>query len=264
MKSMPMLYHRPLAIGSGRSRPMGLPLRSLVRWHQSQPATYCWVSSHISFQKYGSFMRKNIRSAPNCTPAGVLWASCSIRRCIALGIHNRPLFSAFASSSCSFVLIVISTPSSSSLSLRLPFPPKLHVATVGHFPPNRTVVLTPINCVFGRCSGWRGAGTWVGQSPGNRPEPFVINYARLDVLNPFSGRSNFKCYPVASLLTEIRAARQGVCDLILDTRDVLDLPITFLDDCQDIHLSYSEVRLFEDPTHCRMVHMYQKLLFSSV
>ena len=98
-----------LAIGSGCRRPMGFPLRWLVRWHKSQLATYRWVSRHICFQKYRSFIRMYARSAPKCPPAGVSWASWSIRRCIVLGIHNRPLISAFPTSSFSFALAVLFT-----------------------------------------------------------------------------------------------------------------------------------------------------------
>jgi len=58
----------------------------------------------------------------------------------------------------------------------------------------------------------------------NRPEPFIINYARLDVINPFSGRSNFQCCSIAVIQT----VRQCVRHLILDTRDVLDLPVEIL------------------------------------
>jgi len=109
MKSMPILCQWPLAIGSGCRRPMGFPLRWLVRWHKSQPATYRWVSRHICFQKYRSFIRKYVRSAPQCSPVGVSWASWRIGRCIVLGIHNRPLICAFPTSSFSFALAVLFT-----------------------------------------------------------------------------------------------------------------------------------------------------------
>jgi len=64
-------------------------------------------------------MPKYIGSALKRPPAGVLWASWRIYRCIALGIHNHHLFSAFpsasisafSSSSISFALTVISTSS---------------------------------------------------------------------------------------------------------------------------------------------------------
>jgi len=109
MKSMPILCQRPLAIGSGCRRPMGFPLRWLGRWHKSQPATYRCVLCHIGFQKYRSFIRKYVWSAPKCAPAAMWWASCRIRRCIVLGIHNRPLISAFPFSSFSFALAVLFT-----------------------------------------------------------------------------------------------------------------------------------------------------------
>jgi len=114
MKSIPILCQRPLVIGSGCRRPMGLLLRWLVQWHESQPATYRCVSRHICFQKYRSFMRKYVWSAPKCPLAGVSWASWRICRCIIFGIHNRSLFSAFPSSSFTLALTVISTSSSSS------------------------------------------------------------------------------------------------------------------------------------------------------
>ena len=38
--------------------------------------------------------------------------------------------------------------------------------------------------IFCRCSGWWLAGTWVGQGMCNRPNPFVINYFCLDIMNP--------------------------------------------------------------------------------
>jgi len=109
MKSMRSLCQLLLAIGSGCRRPMGFPLWWLVQWHKSQPATYRWVSSHICFQKYWSFIRKYVQLAPKCPPAGVLWASWRIRRCIVLGIHNRPLISAFLSSSFPFALADVFT-----------------------------------------------------------------------------------------------------------------------------------------------------------
>jgi len=154
MESMPILSQWPLAIGSDCRRPMGLTLRCLVRWHQWQPATCCCVSRHICCQNYRSFVCKYVQSAPKCPPAGVLWASWRIHRCIVFGIHNCPLFSAFPSSSFSFALTVISTPSFSSSSLPLHFfPPasfpNLHIATVGHSPPNKPIVLTPIVWILG-------------------------------------------------------------------------------------------------------------------
>ena len=109
MKALQILCLRPLAVGSGCRRPMGVPLRWLVRWHKSQPATYRCVSRHICFQKYRSFIRKYVRSAPKCPPAGVSWASLRIRRCIVLGIHNRPLISVFPSSSFSLALAALFT-----------------------------------------------------------------------------------------------------------------------------------------------------------
>ena len=63
---------------------------------------------------------------------------------------------------------------------------------------------------------------------------------------------------------EIQEARKGVCDLILDTQDVLHFRIKMLEDCKDIHLLYGEVWLCEDPTQGRVVCMYQKLLLGSV
>jgi len=109
MQSLPILCQWPLAIGSGCRRPMGFPLQWLVRWHKSQPATFRWVSRHICFQKYRSFIHKYVRSAPKSPPAGVLWASWMIHRCIVLGIHNCPLISAFPSSSLPFALAVLIT-----------------------------------------------------------------------------------------------------------------------------------------------------------
>jgi hypothetical protein len=64
----------------------------------------------------------------------------------------------------------------------------------------------------------------------NRPEPFIVNYAHLDVFNPFSGRSNCDYHYIASLLSEIWMATQRIHDLILDTRDVLDLPVKIMED----------------------------------
>jgi len=99
MKSMPILCQWPLAIGSGCRRPRGFPLRWLVRWPKSQPATYHWVSHNIWFQKFRSFIRKYVQSAPECPPDGVWLASWRFRRCTILGIHNRHLISAFPNSS---------------------------------------------------------------------------------------------------------------------------------------------------------------------
>jgi hypothetical protein len=62
----------------------------------------------------------------------------------------------------------------------------------------------------------------------NRPEPFIINYACLDVINSFSGRRHFQYHEIASLPSETRAARQCIRNLLLDTRDVLDLPVKIL------------------------------------
>jgi hypothetical protein len=107
MNSMPIPCQRPLAIGSGCRRPMGFPLRWLVGLHKSQPAAYRWVSCHNCFQKYRSFIRKYVRSAPKCPPVGVLRALWRIRRCIVLGIHNRPLISAFSSSSFSVLFTCV-------------------------------------------------------------------------------------------------------------------------------------------------------------
>jgi len=59
-------------------------------------------------------------------------------------------------------------------------------------------------------------------------------------------------------------ARKRVRDLILDTRDVLDILVKILEDRQDVHLTYCEVWLCEDPTQGRMIHVYQKWLRSSV
>jgi len=120
MKSMPIVCQRPLAIDRGCRKLLGLPLQGLVRWHKSQPASYRCISRHICFHKYWSFARRYIRSAQNCPPARV---SCALRRigwCIALGIPNRSLFSAFPSSSFCFVLTVISTPSSLSFFFAFP------------------------------------------------------------------------------------------------------------------------------------------------
>jgi len=106
MKSMQILCQRPLAIGSGCRRPTGFPLRWLIRWQMSQPATYRWVSRYIFCQKYRPFIRKYVRSAPKCPPAGVSWASWTISRCVVVGIDNRPHISAFPSSFFSYALAV--------------------------------------------------------------------------------------------------------------------------------------------------------------
>jgi len=98
----------------------------------------------------------------------------------------------------------------------------------------------------------------------NRPEPFVVNYAHLDVFNPFPGHSNFHCQYIASLPSEIRTARQRVRDLSLVTRDGLDLAVKILELRQDIHLMYGEVWLGKDSTQGRMIRVYQKWLRSSV
>jgi hypothetical protein len=59
----------------------------------------------------------------------------------------------------------------------------------------------------------------------NWPEPIIINYARRDVINPFSGRSYIQhCY-IAWHPPEIRAARQCSHNLVLDMRDGFDLPV---------------------------------------
>jgi hypothetical protein len=126
MKSMPILCQRPLTIESGCRWPMGFPLRWLVRWHKSQPATYRWVSRHIGFLKYRSFISKYVRSAPKCPPTGVSWASWRIRHRIILGIHNRPLMSAFPTSSISSNFL------------------RDHSS---HSLPNRIIALPPIICV---------------------------------------------------------------------------------------------------------------------
>ena len=109
MKSMPILCQWRLAIGSGCRRPMGFPLQWLVQWHKSQPETYRWVSRHSVFRQHRSFIRKSVRSALICPPAGVSWASWRIRHHIILGIHNCPLICAFPSSSFSFALAVLFT-----------------------------------------------------------------------------------------------------------------------------------------------------------
>jgi len=106
VKSMPIIWQRPLAIGSGCRRPIGFPLQWLVRGHKSQLATYCWVSRDNCFQNYWSFIRGYVPSAPMCPPARVWWASWRVRCCIVLGILYHPLISAFRSSSFSFALAV--------------------------------------------------------------------------------------------------------------------------------------------------------------
>jgi len=113
---------------------MVFPLRWLVQWHKSQPATYRWVLRHICFQKYRSLIPKNVRSAPKCPPAGVLWASWRIRRCIVLGIHYHPLSSAFPSSSFSFALAVLFTYvfSKSPLNHSMPFSSKKNRCAATH------------------------------------------------------------------------------------------------------------------------------------
>jgi hypothetical protein len=61
----------------------------------------------------------------------------------------------------------------------------------------------------------------------NRPKSFIVNDASLDVFNPLPGHSNVKWHYIASLQSENRMARKLICDLILDTRDKVDLPVKY-------------------------------------
>jgi hypothetical protein len=98
----------------------------------------------------------------------------------------------------------------------------------------------------------------------NRPKPFVVNYARHDVLNSFPSSSHFHCHYIASLPSEIKTARLLICDLIFETWDRVHLPVKILVNRQDIPLIYGEVWLFDNRMEGRMIHVYHKWLLGSV
>jgi hypothetical protein len=83
-----------------------------------------------------------------------------------------------------------------------------------------------------------------------------MNYASLDIINPFSGHHHFQCHLMKTLPSQIVEGRKYVSDQIFDSGDVLELPVEVLEDRPVIPLSYGKVWLYVYPMQSHMVLMY--------
>jgi len=158
----------------------------------------------------------------------------SVFSCSSFSAFPPANFSTFRSTSFSFAVTIISTPSSASIFFAV-------VSFITHFfsksPCDHSGPFSSIykwSCwhpqfaFFRRCCRWLVVRTWVGQALCNWPEPFIVNWACCDVINPFSGCSSIQHNHIVSLGMNILAARQRICDHIFDMRDVLDYGLNYL------------------------------------